>query len=555
MVGAGDRLLAAVARQDRTRLALILLTALAATTAGLLLPGALAAAVDAAISGQRSWPQVLTLLALGAIDITADVLGGLLTVAVTSTASAALRRRLTRQLLGLGTRSRFAEGDAISRLTGDCVSAGSVASILVQLGSAACLSVGAIVLLAFLDWRLAVVFFGSVPIALWLARSHLKHTADDVLTYQQVSGEISARLLDAVRGLRTIAASGTADRETHRVLRPLPELGKAGSGMWQTQARMIWRAALLLPAVEVAVLIAAGFGVLNGRLSVGDVLAALGYVALGMGLVGQIPLLTTLARARSCAQRISEVLDSPLPPRGRVDAQPGPGAVELRHVTVPGALTEIDLTIPGGTFLAVVGKSGSGKSALVSVLGGLIRPEEGRVLLDGVSTGRLRPEVLRYYVAYAFERPALLGDSVAEAVSYGTRAGEAAVRNACRAAQVHDLVVRLPDGYHTPLSETPLSGGEAQRLGLARAIVRNPRVLVLDDATASLDTVTEVRVDEAIENALPGRTRVVVTHRAGTAARADLVAWLENGRLRGLGSHDALWREPGYRAVFTEDDE
>ena len=546
-------MLGEVARLNPARLFLIVLSAMVATAAGLLLPGALAAAVDAAIGGRNSRPEILWLLTLGVSEIAADIFGGILAVRVTSSGTAWLRRKLTDRLFGLGTRSKFAEGDAISRLTGDCVGAGAITSIVVQLGSAVLISTGSIVLLGLLDWHLALVFLGSVPLALLLARTHLKHTADDVLTYQRVSGELSARLLDAVAGLRTIAASGTADRETERVLRPLPQLSLAGRGMWKTQARMVWRAALLLPAVELAVLAAAGFGVLAGRLSIGEVLAALGYVALGMRMVTQIPLLTALARARSCGERLMEVFDSPVPERGQLSLRPGNGTVQLRQVSAEGALEDIDLSIAGGTFLVVVGKSGSGKSALLGVLGGLRPPGSGQVLLDGVPLDRLRPEELRAVVGYAFERPALLGATVSDAVGYGSWAGRGAVRNACRMAQVHDVVVRLPEGYRTPLTETPLSGGEAQRLGLARAIVGNPRVLILDDATASLDTVTEAAVENAIETALPGRTRVVVTRRATTAARADLVVWLENGRVRAVAPHARLWRDPEYRSVFTED--
>ncbi|HKS45069.1 MAG TPA: ABC transporter ATP-binding protein [Amycolatopsis sp.] len=544
----GDRLLAEAARLDRARVVLVVLGMSLAAGAGLLLPNALAAAVDSAISGRLSWPKVLWLLAIGVTEIVANVAAGVLTTKVTSLATAWLRRKLADHMLALGTRLSFAPGDALSRLTGDCFNAGSIASVLVGLGSAAVTSIGAIALLAALDWRLAVVFLASVPVALLIARSHIRHTADDVLAYQQVSGELSARLLDAVRGLRTIAVSGTAEREAERVLRPLPRLGAAGTGMWRTQARMVWRAALLLPAVELAVLLAAGFAVLAGRMTVGQVLAALGYVALGMALVGQIPQLTTLARIRSCGTRIAEVLDTPVPGPGARGVSPGPGTVELREVTVPGALTDIGLTVPGGAFLAVVGRSGSGKSTLVNVLGGLRAPEHGQVLLDGVPLAELRPEELRTAVSYAFERPALMGATVADAVGYGTWANEEAVRGACQAAQVHDLVVRLPEGYRTPLRETPLSGGEAQRLGLARAFVRSPKVLILDDATASLDTVTESMVDSAIAGA--GCTRIAVTHRAVTASRADLVAWLENGRLRALAPHAKLWTDPGYRAVF-----
>ncbi|RSN37223.1 ABC transporter [Amycolatopsis sp. WAC 04169] len=552
MAGSADRLLVKVTALDRPRLIALILSALAGTAAGLLLPGPLAAAVDAVVAGRPSLPEVTWLIVLGVTEIAVGLIGGILTARMTASATAWLRRKLADRYLALGTRSTFADGDAISRLTGDCTGAGLVASVVVQLGSTTLISGGAVVLLALMDWRLALVFLGSIPFGLMLARTHLKNTADDVLTYQEVSGELAARMVDAVAGLRTIAASGTADREAGRVLRPLPKLSLAGRGMWRTQARMVWRSGLLLPAVELAVLGAAGFGVLEGRLTVGQVLAALGYVALGMGLITQIPLLTTLSRARSCARRITEVLEAPVPEPGDLGVVPGRGTLELRGVAVEGALRDVDLLVRGGRFTAVVGRSGSGKSALVNVLGGLLTPDEGTATLDGRPLEKLRPYELRAVVGFAFERPALLGATIGDAVGYGSWAGEAAVRAACRSAQVDDLIVRLPDGYRTPLRETPLSGGEAQRIGLARAIAHAPRVLILDDATASLDTVTEAAVEEAIERTLPGRTRVVVTHRAATASRADTVVWLEDGRVRAVGTHDELWRTPAYRAVFTE---
>ncbi|MBB5854503.1 ABC transporter ATP-binding protein [Amycolatopsis umgeniensis] len=553
MAGPADRLLTTVTTLDRPRLVVLILSALAGTAAGLLLPGALAAAVDAVVAGRPSLPEVSWLVVLGVTEIAVVLIGGILTARMTAYATAWLRRELTDRYLALGTRSAFADGDSISRLTSDCTGAGLVASVVVQLGSTTVISGGSVVLLALMDWRLALVFLASIPFGLMLARTHLKNTADDVLTYQEVSGELAARMIDAVAGLRTIAASGTADREAERVLRPLPKLSLAGRGMWRTQARMVWRSGLLLPAAELAVLVAAGFGVMEGRLTVGQVLAALGYVALGMGLVTQIPLLTTLSRARSCAERISEVLASPVPEPGELGVVPGRGTLELRGVTVEGALREVDLLVRGGRFTAVVGRSGAGKSVLVNVLGGLVTPDEGTAVLDGRPLEKLRPYELRAVVGFAFERPALLGATIGDAVGYGSWAGEAAVRGACQSAQVDDLIVRLPDGYRTPLAETPLSGGEAQRIGLARAIAHAPRVLILDDATASLDTVTEAAVEEAIERTLPGRTRVVVTHRAATAARADTVVWLEDGRVRAAGPHAELWKNPAYQAVFTGD--
>ena len=527
--------LSTVIRRD-PRWLLLALNALPATAAGLLLPTALASAVDMALDGRLDSGTVWWLVGLAGVEILGDAIGVVLAAAITARATAWLRHRLTGHLLHLGHPARFDAGDAVSRLTGDSAITGGVAVLAVNLGISTVTAAGAITALALLDWRLAVVFLLSVPLAALLVRSHLRLTADDVATYQEVSGELSARLVDAVGGLRTIAASGRADQEAERVLRPLPRLTAAGVGMWRTQARMIWRAGLLLPAVELAVLTAAGFGVVAGRLTVGDVLAALGYVALGMTVVGQTTLLTALQRARASAKRIEEVLSTPLAPPVTPHPAP-PGEVALTDVTVPDALHDVTLTIPAGTFAAVVGRSGSGKSALASVIGGLTRPSSGEVRRGGS-------------VGYAFERPALVGTTVTEAVRYGTSLTRTEVEAACRAAQVHDVVVRLPEGYDTSMSTAPMSGGEAQRLGLARAFVRDPAVLVLDDATASLDMVTESTVERAVESALPGRTRVVVTHRAATARRADVVIWLDDGRVRAVGPHSVLWEHDDYRAVF-----
>ncbi|WP_007027061.1 ABC transporter ATP-binding protein [Saccharomonospora iraqiensis] len=550
----GDALLSEVVTRDRVRVLVLLGVSLLGVATALVLPDALAAAVDTAVAGDTGSGALLWFLAVGAAEIAAEVLLAVLTARVTATACARLRGRLTAHLTRLGTGHRFPDGDVVSRVTTDCAGAGAVASVTVQLGSALLVAVGAIVLLGVLDWRLAVVFVCSVPVALWLARSHLRRTASDVGTYQEVSGELSARLLDAVTGARTIAASGLADRETARVIEPLPRLSGAGAGMWRTQARMVWRAGLLLPAVQVAVLTAAGFGVAAGRLSVGDVLAALGYVALGMSLVSQIPLLTSLSRARSCAARIAEVLDSPTGDgREPGTAPPCPsGTLRVRDVGVDGVFRGVCLDPEPGTTVAVVGRSGVGKSALAAVLGGLHTPDEGEVLLDGVPMARVPEAVLRDRVAVAFERPALLGATVADAVGYGHDPGGDVLERACRTAGIHDLVERLPDGYATPMTDTPLSGGEAQRLGLARALTRNPGVLILDGATAGLDTVTEARVHAAVTAALPGTTVVLVTHRAGAAARADSVVWLDHGGVRAVDTHAALWSDADYRAVFAE---
>ncbi|MCL6675130.1 ATP-binding cassette domain-containing protein, partial [Streptomyces panaciradicis] len=216
-------------------------------------------------------------------------------------------------------------------------------------------------------------------------------------------------------------------------------------------------------------------------------------------------------------------------------------------------LDGLGLVVPGGTTLAVVGGSGSGKSLLAALAGRLTDPDAGEILLDGVPLRELSHDELRRAVGYAFERPALLGTTIEDAIALGRSSpSPARVREAARTAHADDFVRRLPQGYGTPCTDAPRSGGESQRLGLARAFAHGGRLLVLDDALSSLDTVTEARIAQALSAHDSGGTRLLIAHRAATAARADAVAWLDGGRVRAVGPHAELWREAAYRAVFGD---
>jgi ATP-binding cassette subfamily B protein len=296
-------------------------------------------------------------------------------------------------------------------------------------------------------------------------------------------------------------------------------------------------------------------------LSVGGLLAATRYASLATGIgvvVGQVG---ALVRARAAARRVAAVLEVPELPYGTGRLPPaGPGAgagtLEFHQVTaVRGGETVLhglNLTVPGGACVAVVGRSGAGKSVLAALAGRLADPEDGIVALDGRPLSELSRDELRDAVAYAFERPVLLGDTLADALAFGRGpVPPGQVVAAARAARADEFVRLLPDGYDTPPGGAPLSGGEYQRLGLARAFAHPGRLLILDDATSSLDTVTELHVARALLEGQRGRTRLLTTHRAGTAARADLVAWLDSGRLRALAPHRELWPDPDYRALFA----
>jgi ATP-binding cassette subfamily B protein len=570
------RLLLSSATRAPVWLATAVIAAACGVVGTLLLPAAVAAAVDAAVAAARQ-PQagagvtgngpdlVLTratvwLLALAVTVAVATALSELAGGRSVAAGTAWLRRRLARHLLQpeLPARRRDA-GDAVSRLVGDAAQTGAAPALAISLASAAIMSVGALIWLAVLGWQLAVAFLAGVPVAVLLARRFLHRTAGHALDYQRCAGQLSGLLTDAAAGLRTIAACNSANRETARVLAPLPQLAESGRALWRSQSGIAWRGGLVIPAVELCVLAAAGSRLARGELTVGQLLAAAAYAALGLSFLQQAGLLMRLSRAVACTRRLCEVCSHEPRDPGWRRLRPGPGRLELRGVSLSGdvggegpvaVLRDVTLTVPAGATVAVVGLTGSGKSALAEVAGGLRVPDTGEVLLDGQSLAGIDPDELAEAVGYAPARPVLHGETVAGSLCYGDLATASQVTAAARTAQVDGPISRLPQGYLTPVGQLTMSGGELQRLGLARALLHRPRLLVLDDATSSLDAVTEARLATTVATALPHATRLIVTHRSATAARADLVVWLRDGAVAAAAPHRALLEMPGYPGVF-----
>ncbi|MFD7594814.1 ATP-binding cassette domain-containing protein [Kitasatospora sp. NPDC059812] len=524
----------------------------AATT--LALPAALAAAVDATL-GHRPGPGAFVRLALvlgvaAAANATAAAAGP----ACSAEATAALRGRLVRHLLALGPGGRLRHGpppgDLAARLLGSAGDAGGRLPAVLGAATALLTSAGAIVGLGLLSPWLALAFFAGVVPGVVLIRLFLREAGPVFARYQEVQADLAARLSGALTGLRSIHAAGAEQREAARVLAPLPGLSAAGHALWAAQRRTAWQATLLIAVVEVAVLATAGTLLADDTLAPGALAAAAGWAALGAGLFEQVEALVAVAQARAGQARADELL-AVGPALNRRGGHPlgGSRGCEQRGVVVRDGdrvlLGPLDLTIPGGRTVALVGRSGSGKSLLASLPGRLLDPDEGAVLIDGVPVDALAPSELRHAVGYAFARPALVGRTVRDALA-GAGPAEAA------AARADGFLQRLPRGWDTPLDELRLSGGELQRLGLARLLARPARVVVLDDATSGLDLATEYQVSEALDRATLGRTRLVVAHRAGVAARADLVAWLDAGRLRGLAPHTTLLADPDYRAALSD---
>lgn len=520
----------------------------------LALPAALAGAVDAALDRSAGRSAVLLLaLVLGAAA-GANALAAAAGPACAAEATAALRGRLVRHLLALGPGGRLwlsgpPPGDLTARLAGSAADAGGRLPALLGAATALLTSVGAIVGLGVLSPWLALAFFGGVLPGVVLIRLFLREAGQVFVRYQEVQADLAARLTGSLSGLGSIRAAGAERPEAARVLAPLPALSAAGHALWSAQRRTAWQATLLIAVVEVAVLATAGTLVAAGTLAPGALAAAAGWAALGAGLFEQVEALVGVAHARAGRSRVDELLALAPAPAG-TSALPAGGTGELafRGVLVREGdrvlLGPLDLTVPGGSTVALVGRSGSGKSLLAALPGRLRDPDEGRVLIDGVPVTELTAPELRHAVGYAFERPALVGRTVREALD-GAGPDEAV------SARADSFLRGLPAGWDTPLDDLRLSGGELQRLGLARLLAAPVRLMVLDDATSGLDLATEYHVTEALDRATRGRTRLVVAHREAAAARADLVAWLDGGRLRALAPHTDLLADPDYRATLA----
>jgi ATP-binding cassette subfamily B protein len=557
-----DRLLVGVARQGGPWVGLLGLMALIIAGAELALPAVIGGAVDAVVRNDSPGLWVLVCSALIIVLVSCDAVDDLSAGAAVARSTASLRRGLLAHLLALGSRPArtFPAGEITARLVGNAADAARVAPNVVRSVAGLVPAVGGIVALVIIDPWLGVAFVAGLPVLTLVLRTFARDAAQAARRYLAVQGTIAARLLDALGGARTIAAAGTAEIEARRILSPVPELHAQGVAMWRAQMRMAAQDGVLVSLLEILVLGVAGALLARGRITPGELVAASQYVLLASGIGGAVTGTSRLVRSRAAAARVAEILDQPPVPYGTATEAPGRGRLEFRGVSARAGgrtvLAGVDLVLPAGAFLAVVGHSGSGKSLLAALAGRLVDPDEGQVLLDGVPLPELSRRALRNEIGYGFERPALIGETIADAIACGAEIpGPDEVSAAAVASRADDFIRRMPGGYNARVADAPMSGGEVQRLGLARTFAHARRVVVLDDVAASLDTVTEHHIAEVLTGALADRTRIVIAHRASTAARTDAVIWLEDGGVRAFAPHQELWHDSRYRALFEAREE
>ncbi|MBM9507525.1 ABC transporter ATP-binding protein [Actinacidiphila acididurans] len=541
-------------------------------------PFLLRAILDTAIPERRT--GLLALLALGMIaTAVANGVFGVLQTLISTTVGqrvmhdlrTAVYERLQRMSLAFFTRTRT--GEVQSRIANDIGGMqATVTSTATSLVSNATAVIASVVAMVALDWRLTVVSLVLLPVFVWVARKVGRERKKIATERQKQMAAMSAIVTESlsVSGIllgRTMGRGESLSRDFRTESEQLVDL-EVRSNM---QGR--WRMAVIgivMSAMPALLYWAAGLTTGNGgpAVSIGTLVA---FVSLQQGMFRPtVSLLATGVQVQTSLalfQRIFEYLDLPIDITEKPDAvhlDPVRGDVRFENVDFAydpesGAptLRGIDLAVPAGGSLAVVGATGSGKSTLSYLVPRLYDVTGGRVTLDGTDVRDLSFDTLATAVGVVSQETYLFHASVAENLRFAKPdATDEEIRAAARAAQIHDHIAGLPDGYDTLVGERGyrFSGGEKQRLAIARTILRDPPVLILDEATSALDTRTEAAVQDAIDSLSAGRTTITIAHRLSTIRDADQIVVLDDGRIVERGSHDELLALGGRYAALVRRD-
>jgi ATP-binding cassette subfamily B protein len=560
-----------LARPYRLRAGLAVGTLVAYTVVALLPPYLAKLAVDEGIAAEDYRTLSLIVAAFVAAGIAAFVLSAgqtYFTGWVGERALADLRIQLFRHLqrLSLGYYERNRTGAIVSRITNDVEALDQLVtdgiSSLVQnslvLG-------GTIIVLFLLDWRLALATLVVLPL-MGLATGWFRTRSNRA--YRQVRerlGLVTATLAEDISGMRVVQ-SFTREPASQSTFRGVNDRYRASNYETVVLNGIYFPAVDILSSVATAIVLGVGgWLVVEGDMTIGTLLAFTLYLANFFDPVQQLSqLYNTFLSATAALDRITTVLDEEPDIVDAADARELPpirGHVHFDHVRfgygeLPDVLHDLDLDLPAGTTVALVGHTGAGKSTIAKLLARFYDPRDGRITIDGTDLREVTQASLRKQLGIVPQEGFLFAGSIADNIAFGRPdAPRAEIEQAAAVVGADEFIAELAEGYDTEVGERGFkpSLGQRQLVAFARALLADPRILILDEATSSVDIGTERRIERGLRRLLAGRTAFIIAHRLSTIRRADLIVVLDHGRIVEAGTHDELISRPGpYTSLYGD---
>jgi len=448
-------------------------------------------------------------------------------------------------------------GILMSRITNDVNSMqGAVSEAVTSLLKDSFTLICLMFVIFYRDWQLALVAMVIFPVTIYPIATFGRKIRKLATRTQVTMGSLTTLLQETISGARIVKAFGREDYESSR-------FSRENENLLKLTLKSVTISAVSSPFMEflggvgiAAIIFYGGYQVIQGVSTPGTFFSFLAALIL---LYEPIKRLTnvnnTIQQGIAGAQRVFSIIDAVPEIRNKPEAIPLPAiskAIDIRNVTFryedTPVLKQINLTVRAGEAVAFVGMSGGGKTTLVNLIPRFYDVSEGQILIDGRDIRDVTMESLRAQIGIVTQQTILFNDTVRNNIIYGDiEKTEADVIRAAKAANAHHFIMNLPEGYDTVIGEqgTKLSGGERQRISIARALLKDAPILVLDEATSSLDTEAEIEVQEALENLMKGRTTLVIAHRLSTIRNADRIVVLVNGEIVEEGTHEALLDKKG----------
>ncbi|MEU1877656.1 ABC transporter ATP-binding protein [Streptosporangium sp. NPDC020072] len=533
---------------------------LVGTAAGLAQPLVAKQVIDAIGVGGTSWSPVLALVGLVVLSALCAAWGTYLLERVAASVVCRARGNLITRIMRLRVDALDRPGDLISRVTSDTtLLSGAASQALVEPLSGALMLVGGITLMALLDLPLLAVTAGILILILGVVGLAMPRISRAQQGVQQSVGEITTALERALGAFRTVKASGMESAEISRLGTAVDQAWRhtVGAAKWAALARV--SSGLAIQVAFLTVLGAGAARVASGDLSVSSLVAFLLYLFnLGQPIATLVQGATEMQVGLAAVRRMREVEDLPVEAEGRPTATVDKPVyrqataafqkVSFGYGEEP-VLREVSFTVASGEVTAVVGASGAGKTTLFSLLERFYEPSSGIVTLDGKDVRQWPLAELRQQIGYVEQDAPVLAGTLRENLCYATQeVSEQELEHALARTRLTEFVANLPDGLETRIGHrgTTLSGGQRQRIAIARALLRRPRILLMDEATSQLDAANELALRETMTAVAKTTTVVMIAHRLSTVVGADRIVVLEGGRVRASGTHEELLAADGF---------